>query len=42
MDTDVSDQSTDLNPAMELRDFIAKLMQSSDLESVASEIDGKI
>ncbi|KAG2155119.1 uncharacterized protein EDB93DRAFT_1248074 [Suillus bovinus] len=39
MDTDVSDQSTDLNPAMELRDFIAKLMQSSDLESVASEID---
>jgi hypothetical protein len=33
MDTEVSD------PAMELRDFVAKLMQSSDLESVASEID---
>jgi hypothetical protein len=36
MDTEVSD------PAMELRNFVAKLMQSSDLESVASEIDGKI
>lgn len=45
MDTEVSDQntqSTDSDPAMELRDFVAKLMQSPDLESVASEIDGKI
>ncbi|KAG1806479.1 uncharacterized protein HD556DRAFT_1322097 [Suillus plorans] len=40
MDTNVSStQSTDSDTAMELRDFIAKLMQSSDLESVASEID---
>lgn len=42
MDTEVSDQnshSTDSDTAMELRDFVAKLMQSPDLESVASEID---
>ncbi|KAG1815745.1 uncharacterized protein BJ212DRAFT_1506314 [Suillus subaureus] len=42
MDTEISDQntqSTDSDPATELRDFVAKLMQSSDLESVASEID---
>lgn len=45
MDTEVSDQNTqptDSDPAMELRDFVAKLMQSPDLESVASEIDGKV
>ncbi|KAG2073585.1 UPF0029-domain-containing protein [Suillus decipiens] len=42
VDTEVTDQnaqSTDSDSTMELRDFVAKLMQSSDLQSVASEID---
>ncbi|KAG1752445.1 uncharacterized protein EDB91DRAFT_1102605 [Suillus paluster] len=40
MDNEVSEQDTQsTDAATELRDFIAKLMQRSDLESVASEID---
>ncbi|KAG0703889.1 hypothetical protein DFH29DRAFT_914567 [Suillus ampliporus] len=39
MDTQASDQDAATDTATELRDFVAKLMQRSDLESVASEID---